>query len=93
MRFEWDQTKNLSNQQKHGIGFETAKLVFADPFHVSIPDRIEGGEQRWQTFGLIGPHVLLVVAHTYRDENGVDVIRIISARRATRREKRKYENG
>jgi len=52
MRFEWDEAKNLSNQRKHdGVSFEEALWVFQDPLHVSAADRVEGGEQRWQTVG------------------------------------------
>lgn len=55
-------------------------------------DRIEDGELRWQTLGIVGGFVLLLVAHTIRDEeSGVEVIRVISARRADRREKKIYE--
>ena len=97
VRFEWDEAKNLSNQRKHdGISFEEARQVFQDPLHVSVQDRIEGGEQRWQTVGAVQGFVILVVAHTVTEESGdggwMDVIRIISARRATPRERRRYEN-
>ncbi len=71
--------------------FEEACLVFQDPLHVSVQDRIEGGEQRWQTAGSVRGFVILVVAHTVAedDEHGgsVEIIRIISARRATPRER------
>jgi len=50
IRFEWDEAKNLSNQRKHGVSFEDASEVFRDPLYVSLKDRIEDGEQRWQTF-------------------------------------------
>jgi uncharacterized DUF497 family protein len=97
VRFEWDEAKNLSNQRKHdGVSFEEACQVFQDPLHVSVQDRIEGGEQRWQTVGAIPGLVILVVAHTVMEEDAdggsVEVIRIISARRATPRERRRYEN-
>ncbi|MGC9987263.1 MAG: BrnT family toxin [Terriglobales bacterium] len=96
VRFEWDETKNLSNRRKHGVSFEEACQVFLDPLYVSVQDRIEGGESRWQTLGLVEGVLLLTVAHTVREEleDGalVDVIRIISARRATRKERRRYED-
>jgi uncharacterized DUF497 family protein len=97
VRFEWDEAKNLSNQRKHeGVSFEDARQVFQDPLHVSAPDRIEGGEQRWQTIGAVQGVVILVVAHTLTEEDAeagsVETIRIISARRATPRERRRYEN-
>ena len=96
VRFEWDETKNLSNRRKHGVSFEEACQVFLDPLYVSVHDRIVGGESRWQTLGLVEGVLLLTVAHTVREEleDGalVDVIRIISARRATRKERRRYED-
>ena len=96
IRFEWDEAKNLSNRRKHGVTFEEASQVFRDPLYVSVQDRVEGGELRWQTFGLVEDVLLLTVAHTVREERDdgtpVDVIRIISARRATRKERRRYED-
>jgi uncharacterized DUF497 family protein len=53
VKFEWDPAKAVSNLRKHGVSFEIAIRVFADPFALSEPDRIEGGEQRWQTLGLV----------------------------------------
>ncbi len=96
LRFEWDETKNLSNRRKHGVSFEDACQVLRDPLCVSVQDRIEGGEQRWQTLGMVEGFLLLTVAHTVREEledgTWVEVIRIISARRATRKERRRYED-
>jgi uncharacterized DUF497 family protein len=96
IRFEWDLAKSRANLGKHGITFEDACLVFRDPLHVSIQDRIEDGELRWQTIGQVWSLTVLVVAHTVveTDENGqaVEVIRIISARRADRKERHRYEN-
>ena len=91
MRFEWDAAKAASNRQKHGVSFETAALVFADPYALTHQDRIEDREYRWQTIGLVYGVTLLLVAHADRDEDGEDVIRIISARRADRTERRRYE--
>jgi uncharacterized DUF497 family protein len=51
IRFEWDEAKNVSNQRKHGTSFEDACEVFRDPLYVSVKERIQDGEQRWQTFG------------------------------------------
>jgi uncharacterized DUF497 family protein len=90
MRFEWDEAKNRKNFKKHGIEFETAVLVFDDPYAVSDRDRIVDGEERWQTIGAIGPYVVLA-AHLWWDEDGEEVIRLISARRATSQEKKNYE--
>ncbi len=91
-RFEWDRVKARANQRKHGISFEIAQHVFDDPDALVDHDRIESGERRWQTLGMVGGSLLLLVAHTVRFEDGEDeVIRIISARRADRKEKRRYE--
>jgi len=91
-KFEWDAGKAARNIRKHGVDFETAIRVFDDRFAVLQQDRIEDGELRWQTLGIVGGFVLLLVAHTIRDEeSGVEVIRVISARRADRREKKIYE--
>ncbi|MFZ3181665.1 MAG: BrnT family toxin [Methylocystis silviterrae] len=89
--------KNAANKRKHGVDFETALRVFADPFALSEQDRIEEGEPRWQTIGLLEGHLLLLVAHTVREEGDdevseeVEIIRIISARKANRKERRRYE--
>ena len=90
MRFVWDEAKNRANEAKHGVNFEVAKLVFDDPFHISIPDRHEYGEERWSTIGLVWSVSILVVIHTYVEQNE-EVVRIISARRATSRERERYE--
>lgn len=91
-QFEWDEAKNLANQRKHDVSFELASEVFSDPLHRSLPDRVVEGEQRWQTIGQVLGIVLLIVAHTYRDDHGEETIRIISARKATRKERRDFEN-
>ena len=93
MRFEWDKNKNLRNQAKHGVSFETARLVFDDPLHVSFPECIQDGEERWQTLGLILGVVVVLVAHTVRMESDDEVVRLVSARKATRQERRFYEQG
>lgn len=92
--FSWDEAKNQSNIAKHGLSFQAAQLVFEDAAHVSRQDRIEGAEQRWQTIGLVGGVMLVLVAHTWHDdEDGSEHIRIISARRATKLERKIYEQG
>ncbi|MFY9689816.1 MAG: BrnT family toxin [Candidatus Acidiferrales bacterium] len=93
MRFDWDEDKNRRNLAKHKVSFETAKLVFDDPRAVSRLDRVEDGEERWQTLGLVDGIVVLLVAHTYRDNDGEELIRIISARKATAHERMVYEQG
>lgn len=96
-RVTWDEDKNLSNQRKHGLSFELAARVFLDPLLLSVQDRVEDGEQRWQTLGQIGGVAVVLVAHTFTEEGQADapveVIRIISARFATRRERTRYEEG
>ncbi len=93
MRIEWDEPKNCSNRGKHGVSFETAQLVFDDSHHLSIQDRDVDGEERWQTLGLVGGKLLLLVAHTWRDSDREEKVRIISARKATPRERQRYEQG
>jgi uncharacterized DUF497 family protein len=89
--FEWDEAKNLSNQRKHHLNFEAAALVFNDPFALMLQDRIENGEERWQTIGRVGYTLVVLVAHTVRFEEHREVIRIISARKADRSERKRYE--
>lgn len=92
--FEWADAKNASNLRKHGVGFEAAKLVFDDPLHLSRQDRIENSERRWQTIGLAGGVALLLVAHTWEQaDDGSQRVRIVSARRATKLERKVYEQG
>lgn len=91
MRFEWDEKKNLLNYTKHKVSFEIAIEVFADPFCLTIPDRIVQGEERFWTIGRLENLAVLVVVHLVRDQEGIEVIRIISARKATPRERRLYE--
>ncbi len=92
MRRIWDPDKAAANRIKHGLSFETAVLVFDDRFHASKPDLHPDGD-RWQTIGLVGP-VLLLVIHTW-PESGSDADeaagRIISARKATPGERKVYE--
>jgi|ERR1022692_1070127 uncharacterized DUF497 family protein len=94
-RFEWDPAKAAINLRKHAVSFDIAMRVFADPFALTEAVRIEGGEQRWQTLGIVEGHLLLLVAHTIRDDDEggqpIEIIRIISARAADRKERRRYE--
>ena len=94
MYWTWDENKNRTNRQKHGLSFETAKLVFEDPLMVQRPDP-DQAEDRWHTVGMIG-NVVVIVAHTWpKPENGTGIEegRIISARKATAHERRAYEEG
>ena len=90
MRVEWDEAKNEIDRRKHGIGFETAQLVFDDPCRVTFVERLTDGEERWHAIGSIEKIIILVVVHTYREEVPDEVVRIISARPATRRERKLY---
>jgi uncharacterized protein len=81
--FEWDEVKATSNFRKHGVRFEAAALAFDDPLAKTIQDRIENGEMRWLTLGMVHGVQLLLAA---------EIVRIISARRPTKQEKRNYEN-
>ena len=89
IKFEWDPAKAESNLRKHHVSFEVATRVFADPFAAVEQDRIENGEHRWQTLGLVDGFLLLLVARNHKD--GTEIIRIISARRAEPKERKRYE--
>lgn len=84
MRFEWDDRKNRENLRKHDIRFESAVLVFEDPNAITQRDSIhDEEEERFVTLGAIGPGSVLFVVHAWRELNGEESIRIISARAAT----------
>ncbi len=90
MRSEWDSRKAAANLRKHGVSFEEAATVFRDTLSASAVDPDHSvGEVRYITFGVSAQGRLLVVAHTERD----DTIRIISARLATKEERKIYEEG
>lgn len=90
MEFEWDQPKAAANVRKHGVTFDEAATVFLDELAVSGPDPDHSvGEFRYITFGASSLGRLLAVSHTYRS----GAIRIISARRVTRVERKIYEEG
>jgi len=93
MIFEWDENKNRINKKRHGVSFDVAKLVFFDPCSVTIFDRVEDGEERWHTLGTVKGVVLILVVHTMRNNDHSEIIRIISARRASSHERKCYENG
>ena len=94
MRWTWDENKNRINKRKHGIDFETAQFVFGDPLMVYRQDS-NSEDERWHTIGMIS-NVVVIVAHTWpgpEHGTGVDVGRIVSARKATAHERRAYEDG
>jgi len=90
MRFIWDENKNRQNLRKHDVRFETAVLVFDDPYAITQRDVTED-EERWITVGAIGPGSILLVVHTFYEEDEEEVIRVISARAAESHERRAYE--
>jgi len=88
LQFEWDSKKAQLNKKKHGIRFEEASTIFGDLLSITIADPAHSiGEDRFITIGRSINDKLIVIVHTDRD----DIIRIISARKATRNEKRQYE--
>ena len=89
-KFDWDERKNLSNQKKHGISFNEAQTVFSDEFGrlIADPDH-SNDEDRFILMGMSSRSRLLIVCHCERD---VDTIRIISARKAEKFERKQYED-
>jgi uncharacterized DUF497 family protein len=89
------EAKNLANQHKHGVSFEDVSEIFRGPLFVSLKDQIEDAEQRWQTYGKVGDSLHMMAAHTVCEEDQygltIEVIRIISVRYATRKERQHYE--
>ena len=91
MQFDWDLRKADTNRQKHRVSFEAAELVFEDPQAVSKLD-VRFEDERWATIGRSGVRILFV-AHLVIETNDEETIRIISAREATREERRIYQAG
>jgi len=96
--FQWDDAKAEQNLRKHRVDFETASLVFFDPLARIKHDRVVDGEVRWQAVGRVNDQTVLVVVHTAsasvddtQTEVGTEIIRIISARKADRKERQDYE--
>lgn len=88
LSFEWDENKARTNLARHGVSFEDASTVFGDPMSITIPDPAHSqAEDRWIILGHSQQGRLLVVVHTERGDN----LRIISARPASRRERKQYE--
>jgi uncharacterized protein len=90
IKIVWSEKKNRLNIFKHGVDFEEARTIFYDPLQLngSDPDH-SFDEQRYLTIGMSKQNRLLIVAHTF----GNDRIRLITARKPTRRERRNYEEG
>ena len=88
MKFEWDDNKAVKNMSKHGVLFDDAKTVFDDPLYVDFYDPDHSDEEhRYIRIGYTEQHRLLIVSYTERN----DVIRLISARNATKKERDVYE--
>jgi uncharacterized DUF497 family protein len=88
LTFEWDEAKDLSNQKKHGVSFDEAKTVFNDPRSLTIADEAHSDEEdRYVDMGISSRGRLIVVCYTDRGAN----IRIISCRKATKSERKSYE--
>jgi uncharacterized DUF497 family protein len=92
--FDWDPAKAASNFRKHGVTFEQAATVLLDALALTIYDHAHSEhEDRWFTLGIDASDRLLAVAHTYESAGPSNIrVRIISARKATRREQRSHEN-
>jgi uncharacterized DUF497 family protein len=92
LRFTWDESKSKANQKKHGISFEEAQTVFFDENAIEFfdPDHSES-EDRFLLLGLSSSLRILVVSHCYRKKESL--IRIISARKATKKEQKVYTGG
>lgn len=89
MIYEWDPRKAKSNLRKHGVSFEEAATVFLDPLAITFPDPDHSDEEGQEiTIGLTTKHRVVFVSHGQRGR-----IRIISARRTTRKERSQYEEG
>ncbi|MDZ4676444.1 MAG: BrnT family toxin [Oligoflexia bacterium] len=92
VRFEWDEKKNKSNRRKRGVWFEEATHVFGDPYHRFFLDKDHSDhEDRYIVIGYGAENRLLVVIHVYC--NATEIVRIVSARRATKKERLYYEEG
>ena len=92
IKFEWDEKKNEINKRKHGLSFEEAKEVFGDENAILFDDPDHSmDEDRFLIIGSVKSSKICIVSHCYRDND--NVIRLISARQATKNEQRVYEEG
>ncbi|MCU0598851.1 MAG: BrnT family toxin [Desulfobacterales bacterium] len=89
LTFEWDPQKAISNFEKHGVSFEEASTIFQDPLSITIDDPLHSeSERRMVHIGISHKNRLLVVVHTERGDN----VRLISARKASQKERKHYES-
>lgn len=91
MRWIWDPRKDARNRAKHGLPLDLVPLAVADPLSVSVPDPHPDG-RRWRTVGQVAGRILMAV-HTWPDDEEHGSARCISVRKATRSERKRYENG
>ena len=94
MRITWDPAKERRNIRKHGLDFSFAAPVFANPWALTVFDRIADGEERWHTMGAVAAgsiFKILLVVHTYPAPEDENWIRVISLRETDPRERRRYE--
>ena len=89
MKIEWDPAKARANVAKHGVHFSDVEAAFYDPFAIVVPDHDAEGEERFVLLGADATGKIVTAAYTYRG----DAVRLISARPATRRERKCYEAG
>jgi hypothetical protein len=87
MQFQWDERKNRTNVQRHGLGFTDAWEIFTKPMLIALDDREDHGEDRWIGIGMLKSRVVVVVY----TERGEDTVRIISLRKALSYERKRYE--
>ncbi len=88
MEFDWNEKKNQTNIRDHGVSFEKAKRIFEGDVLTTIDDRFHYGELREISIGLVDGILLLTVAHI---DTEIGEIRLISARKATKKERERYE--
>lgn len=93
LRFEWDPNKAATNLRKHGVSFSEAAEVFKDPLALTLFDKVNSAhEDRWITLGQVGVRRLVVVVHTWQEQDADAIyVRIISAREATTYEAKQYK--
>ena len=91
MKFEWNSEKAAANVRKHDVAFELAQQVWDDLAHIIVFDRHEGIEERWHAIGLVRNVLILTVVHAYPVRSDDVTVRIISARKATKGERKRYD--
>ncbi len=94
MGFEWDENKKKANLKNHGVSLEEVIQIFDDPFHISILDkRFDYFDERWITIGITKRKKVIVAGYLYYlTEEGEEITRMITARKATKKEREQYEN-